>query len=830
MTHAVTDRPGGYGYGEHVADGLLDAVRVLDLAGGVTDTVTRLLADLGADVLKVEPPGGSPARGDLPTLAGASIPFAVHNANKRSVVLNPDDENDRRGFFDLVQGADIVVDTGTDGQSATFGTSCAELANRYPHLVALSISDFGATGPRSSWRATDPVLFAMSGSLSRSGPTTGTPVLPPDGIASATAAVQAAWCALVAYYNRLRCGTGDYIDFSRLDAVVMALDPAFGAVGQVAAGRSGAGEWRGRPRNQDTYPIYRCQDGYVRLCVMAPRQWRALRGWLGEPEEFQDPEYESIGPRMAAWPRISHLVEALFAEKTMKALVAEGQSLGVPISAVLTPSRILASEHFQAVGAITDAELVPGLHTSVPTGYFIVDGRRTGFRTPAPAAGQDEPRWLANPAPVAALAPSASGAVGPGYPFEGLRILDLGIIVAGGEVGRLFGDLGAEVIKIESADYPDGLRQARPGDPISESFARTHRNHLGLGLNLRTAQGKEIFGRLTAEADAVFANFKPGTLTSLGFPYDTLRTLNPRIVLAGSSAFGNSGPWSRRLGYGPLVRATTGVTRLWTAQDPRDGAAADAPPDGSRHAFYDAATIFPDHVVGRVTSIAALAALIRRDRTGDGTNVHVSQAEVVVNQLDTLFVRAALGDRDTGTVEISDDTSVHAVYPCAGDDEWCVISIPSDGEWRCAIAVLEQPELADDPRFATGESRVAHRRELVALLSDWTRARTPAHVARALQSAGVPAGPMNRPPDLLEDPQLIGRRVFRDMVHPLINRALPTETGPAPFRHISPAPQRPAPLPGQDTREICRKLLGMGAEETDRLIAERVLFEPATGA
>ena len=224
----------------------------------------------------------------------------------------------------------------------------------------------------------------------------------------------------------------------------------------------------------------------------------------------------------------------------MKELVAAGQAHGVPIAAVLTPSRILATEHFQAVGAITDAELVPGVRTTVPTGYFVVDGRRAGFRTPAPAVGHDEPHWLAAPAAV----PSPSGELG-GYPFAGLRILDLGIIVAGGELSRLFGDLGAEVIKVESADYPDGLRQARVGDAMSESFAWTHRNHRALGLDLRSAQGKEIFGRLVAEADAVFANFKPGTLTSLGFTYDALRALNPRIVLAGSSAFGNRGPWSR---------------------------------------------------------------------------------------------------------------------------------------------------------------------------------------------------------------------------------------------------------------------------------------------
>jgi crotonobetainyl-CoA:carnitine CoA-transferase CaiB-like acyl-CoA transferase len=774
-----------------MADRLLDAVRVLDLcdgsAVGTADAVTRIFADLGADVLKVEPAGGSPDRTALPTLDGVSLPFAVHNANKRSVVLDPRDDR----LLDLVGGADIVVDSGFAGRAA-------ELADRYPHLVVLSITDFGATGPRSSWRATDPVLYAMSGALSRSGPTTGTPVLPPDGIASATAAVQAAWSALVAYYNRLRCGTGDYIDFARFDAVVMALDPAFGAHGQVAAGRRGTGEWRGRPKNQDTYPIYPCRDGYVRLCVMAPRQWRGLRRWLGEPEEFQDPKYDQLGARFAAWPLIGVPVRALFADQTMKALVSAGQAHGVPIAAVLTPSRILASEHFQAVGAITHAELVPGVHTDVPTGYFVVDGQRAGFRTPAPDAGHAQPRWRAGPAPV----PASQGTPG-GYPLAGLRILDLGVIVAGGEVGRLFGDLGAEVIKIESADYPDGLRQSRVGDLMSESFARTHRNHLALGLNLRNEQGKEIFGRLVTKADAVLANFKPGTLDALGFSYHALQSLNPRIVLAGSSAYGNGGPWSTRMGYGPLVRAATGVTRLWMSEEA-----------GAEDAFYDATTIFPDHVVGRVTAIGALAALIHRDRTNRGTHVHVSQAEVVVNQLDTLYVtQAALG---AGVGEIRDDTSVHAVYPCAGDDEWCVVSVGSDDEWRRVTSVVGRPELADHPR--------ANRAELVSVLSAWTRTQTPVHAAEALQAAGVAAGPMNRPPDLLDDPQLVERKLLRDMVHPLIEHPLPTETGPAPFRHIPPAPQRPAPLPGQDTRDVCRDVLGLGDAEIGRLIADGALF------
>ncbi len=798
-------------------EALLASVRILDLCVGDADIITRLFSDLGADVLKIEPLGGSPSRNALPELAGVSLPFALHNANKRSAVLDPGDEDDRRRFRELAGSADIVVDSGIPGQAAAFGISAAELADRYDHLVVLSSTDFGASGPRSGWQATDPVLYAMSGALSRSGPTTGAPVLPPNGIASATAAVQAVWAALVAYYNRRRCGAGEYIDFSRFDAVVTALDPVFGSHGQAAAAIRSSKRWRGRPVNQDAYPICCCADGFVRLCVMSPRQWHGLRAWLGEPAEFQAPEYDVIATRFAAWPQINELVRALFAGKTRAELVSAGQAHGVPIAPVLTPSETLSSDHFRAAGAIIDAELAPNVPARAPVGYFNVNGRHAGFRTPAPLTGQHRPRWQADPA----VLPASSGSVG-SYPLAGLRIVDLGIIVAGGELSRLFADLGAEVIKVENPAYPDGLRQKRAGDDMSESFAWTHRNKLGFGVDLRSPEGKEVFRRLVANSDAVFANFKPGTLAALGFSYDRLREVNPRIVLAESSAFGDTGPWSTAMGYGPLVRAATGVSQLWTSDDADTGAGAVT----ANHAFFDATTVFPDHVVGRINAIAALAALIHRNRTTGAARVHISQAEVVVNQLDTCYVMQAA--RETGTAALRDDTSVHAVYPCAGDDEWCAISIRTDTDLQTLATLLGRPELADDPRFTTGESRAANRRELIGQVSDWTSARTPVQAAEALQPAGVPAGPMNRPPDIPEDPQLRYRKVFQDMVHPLVDHPLPAETGPAPFRHIPPAPQRPAPALGEHTRDICAKVLGMSSEETERLINAGVLLAPDT--
>lgn len=776
---------------------LLASVRVLDIGDANSDGVSRLLADLGADVLKVEPPGGVAARAAKPSVSGVGIPFAVNNSNKRSAVLDPADAEDRARFVALVEGADLLVDGGRPGGAAAYGASCAELAARFDHLVVLEVTDFGRTGPRASWQATDSVLYAMSTALSRSGPTTGRPVLPPTGIASATAAVQAAWAGLVAYYQRLRTGRGDYVDVSRFEAVLQCLDPPFGAEGQAAVGRKGSAElWRGRPRNQQIYPTFACTDGYVRICLLSARQWRGMRAWLGEPEQFSDPRFEGIAARYAASTELNAAIANVFGPQTMDALVAEGQRRGVPIAAVLTPAEALASEHFRSIGALTDTSLAPRIPASAPAGPFVIDGHRAGIETSCPALGADEPGWLAPPR-VAGVAATDL----PERPFEGLRVLDLGVIVAGGELGRLFGDLGAEVVKVESAAYPDGLRQTPPDQPMSRSWALTHRNELSLGLDLRHPDGAEVFRSLVSVVDAVFANFKPGTLAALGFSYDDLRRVNPRIVLAESSAFGATGPWSARMGYGPLVRATTGVSRLWTSNEMDDPT------------FYDATTIFPDHVVARITAIATLGALINRDSTEAGAHVHISQAEVAVTQLATAYVAEAAR---TAGLDVVDDEAIHAVYPCTGDDEWCVISVRSEDDRTVLAKVIGVAEMPSS------------KSDFMEFVSAWTATRDKAEIVDALQDAGVAAGPMNRAVDVLADPQVAGRGLYTEMVHPLFAAPMTAEAHPAPFGRIPDAPQRPAPMPGEHTRRIARDLLALAHEATERLIIEGVLFACST--
>jgi crotonobetainyl-CoA:carnitine CoA-transferase CaiB-like acyl-CoA transferase len=770
---------------------LLTGLRVLDVGGAESDLVGRILADLGAEVLKIEPAGGAPQRQASPRINDVSIAFTLGNANKRSAVLDAADADDRDRLIALAAEADIVIDSGVPGNLSAFGTSCAELADRFDALVALSVTDFGADGPYADWRATDAVLYGMSTALARSGPTLGQPVLPPDGIASATAAVQATWAVLVAYFQRLRTGRGDYLDFSRFDGVLLALDPPFGSQGQAASGVKQAAElWRGRPRDQQIYPTFECQDGFVRICLLSARQWRGMRGWLGEPAEFAGPAFDTISARYAASEALNAAVGALFADQPMADLVAEGQRRGVPIAAVLTPAAALESDHFQAVGALGHVPFAPGVSVTVPTGPFVVDGQRAGFRSAPPAPGADEPCW--NTTALAARQGSAE------RPFEGLRIIDLGVIVAGGELGRSFADLGAEVIKVESASYPDGLRQRPPDQPMSRSWALTHRNESSLGLDLKAPAGRELFAALVAGSDAVFANFKPGTLAALGFSYDELKSLNPRVVLAESSAFGDTGPWSGRMGYGPLVRANTGVSRLWTSGRPGDDD------------FYDATTVFPDHVVARIAAIAALAALIGRERTGTGAHAHISQAEVAVSALATRYVTEAA--RGAG-LAVEGDPAVHGVYPCAGDDEWSVISL-RDAADRAALAELLQ--LSKLPSDAG---------ELEDTISAWTAARSTAEVVAAAQRAGIPAGPMYRAIDVLNDPQVRARGLYADLSHPLFDTPMPAETGPVRYRNIPQAPMRAAPQPGEHTRDICSRLLGFTTSEVDELIEAGVLFE-----
>lgn len=772
----------------------LDGVRVIDMADGRGEMCGRLLSDLGADVIRVEPPGGAASRTQAPLHDGVSLPFATRNAGKRGVVIDPTVADGRERLLRLLDDADIWIET-----RAPLDADAVRARN--PGLVVLSISDFGLTGPYRDWAATDWTLLAMGGVLSRSGLPGREPLMPPGDMALQVTAMQATWAALVAYWNRLECGRGDRIDFSLYEATAQAIDPAMGTVGTAQV--AGYAETRDRPA-PGPYPIFRCRDGHVRVVLLAPRQWHAMRAWLGEPEDLQDPELETIRGRALASDRLHGAFEQHFRERDKHELTLEGQARGVPIAPVLTPADVLAAEHFRARGAIARTEIARGLAADAPTGFAEIDGSRVRPGGRAPELGEHDGELFAEPARGPDVISAGPG--GPRRPLEGLRVLDFGVIVLGAEAARLFCDQGAEVIKIESRAFPDGARVS----PVH--FAIGHRGSRGLGVNLRTADGVDVLKRLVARSDVVLANFKPGTMDKLGLGAQALREINPGIVVVNSSAVGASGPWSTWMGYGPLVRCVSGLTSLW--RYPED--------DGG---FSDSTTIHPDHYAARITAITALAALIGRRRSGRGAEIATSQAEAILMQIGDLLVEESLRP---GAVQAGGNAGRHAapwgVYPCAGDDEWCVVTVRDDDDWRRLRSAVGDPEWAQGEDLATTTGRLARRAEIDGHLTAWTRQRRPREVTAALQAAGVPAGFMQRAAEYEDDPQLQARDFLRTFEQPGLE---PMAIEHAPFRSelIAAPDNTPAPEPGEHTREICTALLGMDPDDVDRLLASGVLEE-----
>ena len=788
----------------------LEGVRVVDLCEGKGEAVGRYLAELGADVVLVETSAGRTAP-DRAAADAARLRRIVSHARKQTVTLDLQAEAGRDLLLQMAARADILLESFAPGHLDRLGIGVEVLHGINPRLVVLSFTDFGQTGPYRNWSATNATHLAMAGVLCRSGLPGRTPLLPPGRLAYESAGIQAAWCTLLAHQNSLQTSVGDHVDFSVFESTAQVLDPGLGVTGSAANGSGAMMAPYGRPDVQFLYPILRCRDGYVRICVLSARQWHGLRRWLGEPEEWQDARYDVMVERFAAWPRIAPAVERRIARLGAADAALQLQEHRVPAAVVATPADVLSDQHFQHRCAFTSIDLPEG-RASLASGYVEIDG----VRPPAPTAPARAPHldgggigatWGPRPPRPGRIAGARLDHGARRSPLAGLRVLDLGVIVAGAETGRILADQGADVVKVENRAFPDGGRQAGAGVRLSLSTALGHRGKRSLGLDLRSAEGKRLFLRLVRQADIVLSNFKPGTMASLGLDHATLSAVNPRIISVDSSAFGPTGPRAGSMGYGPIVRASAGLTWAWRYAD-------------AENSYSDAVTIFPDHLAARVAATAALALVIRRARTGRGGTVSVSQAEVILNVFAEEYFDESL---HPGTFETREPTrgtnAAVGVFPCAGDDEWCVVEVASDEQFKRLATAIGAGDLVDGQVPVGG----APRDRLMDALAAWTSSRSPDEVAAVLQTASVAAAAMKRLPQLLDDPHLRDRRFITYLDQPQFDHELPTENAPCHSLHLADPQIRPAPTAGQHTREIARELLDLDDAEIDELIASRVL-------
>lgn len=788
----------------------LAGLRVLDLTDGLGEATGRILADLGADVLRVERPGGSASRLAPPLHDGVGVGYLLDNAGKRGATVDLESPDGRRRLEEMITAVDVVVESLGVGVLEGWGTSAEQIVATHPALVWVSVTPFGRTGPYKNWRATDAELYALSGVLARSGAPGREPVLPPSALAGHAVAVHAAWAALLAYYGRLSSGAGQVVDVSALEVLVQGFDPAFGVQGSAAAGRT-EDYPRGRPDATNFYPVFKCADGYVRICLLAQRQWRSMFDWLGRPEAFADPKFDTIPARFAAAGTLHPLIASLFARSSRDELVAEGAARGIPVGGVSGPQEVLRTPHFLESGALADIAISENRTVLGPSGYVSINGTRVGFRSAAPvfegdgAAGRhaDIGRHAAAIGSVGAVTATQRRA-----PLKGLRVLDLGVIVFGAELSRQFADFGADVLKVENSKFPDGLRQSKRGAALAASVVWGHRNKRSIGLDLRNPQGLEVFRRLVVDADVVLANFKPGTLRSMGLSYDELKRINPRIVVHESSAFGSVGPWSTRMGYGPLVRASCGVSSLWRYPDDPE-------------LLCDGSTVYPDHIAAQVGAITVLATLVQRLYSNVGGHIELAQSDTALMQLGTELVAESLRMQShppSGTPQL-----LRGVYACADDDEWIVVTAVDQKDWNKLCTVVDRDDLAVDDASAAGGVDTG---DLEAAVREWLVSRTPDEAMWSLQEAGVASGAMRRLPELLSDPQLIDRAAFTTIDHRLLPNPLPAAARVVAYGGYDDPELREAPLPGEHTREICLSLLSVTESEYEELVRSEAV-QPA---
>jgi len=375
-------------------------------------------------------------------------------------------------------------------------------------------------------------------------------------------------------------------------------------------------------------------------------------------------------------------------------------------------------------------------------------------------------------------------------PLDGIRVLDFTRVLAGPYATRILGDLGAEVIKVQSKRTAQGTES-----DASAYFRAWNRNKRSVTLDLDHPEAREAILGLVKSSDVVVENFSPRVMSNWGLTYGRMRETRADVILLSMSAMGQTGPWRDYVGYGQTMQALSGITRM-TSWDERS-------PEGLGQAYADV-------VAGLYGVVAILAALEYRDRCGDGQHIDLSNHEAMCSLMGPALLELSAGQRrllPRGNGTEDDADAPCGCYPCLGTDRWCVIEVSGDAQWQTLRRILGDPGWAGDRKYSTPPLRKQHAEELDRHLSQWTASRTAEDVVRSLQEEGIPAGVVQDAGDLSSDPQLISREFFVRLEHPVHGSGV-ADNLPVKSRDRFADRWRPAPLLGQDNRYVFMELLG----------------------
>ena len=753
---------------------MLSSYRVLDLCDERGQLAGQMLADLGAEVVLVEPPGGSRSRQLGPFVEGHegdpehSLWFWSYNRGKRSVVADVDTAEGQAQVRELARGADIVIESDAPGAMAQRGLGPDDLAAENPSLVYTSITPFGQDGPKAGWAATDITVVGAGMQLGLMGDDDRPPVRIPIDQSFLHGSAEAAAATLIALYERNRSGKGQHVDVSAQQAILQAtqslsLSDLYNSPESTrTSGGAKLGPFKIRLRSP-------AADGYVSTTILfgeaiGPFGARLFE-WMHEEGACEDSDLEidwlnfvegvmtgRIG--LGEYDRIQDVAAEFTATRTKSELLEaalDKRLLIVPISNV---ADVAQSPQYEDRDFWRDVE-VPTTGSSVrfPGPFAKFSDTPLETASPPPTIGADTAAITTNPRTPAPMAvPDAQA--GEGGALAGLKVLDFMWVMAGPAATRVLADYGAQVVRVESANKIETARTIQPflndegGAENSGLYQNMNAGKLGITVDLTKPEARDIVHDLVRWADVVCESFSPRAMRSWGLSYDDLIKVKPDIIMASSCLFGQSGPLSSLAGFGTMGASLSGFYELtgWPDRDPAGCFGA-----------------YTDYISPRFLSSAILAAVDHRDRTGKGQYIDLSQAEASIS-----FLTPALLDYNVNGRQAERPGNRHAamvphgVFPVEGDDRWITIACQSDEAWQ---VLANRAGLGDELAGLDLAGRRAREDEIEGALAAWTATHDGAALEGELQGLGVAAHRVQNSADLVTDPQLQHRNHFVEAEH-----------------------------------------------------------------
>jgi len=801
-----------------MAERALAGLRVLELGDFISAAYgAKLLADLGADVVKVEPPEGDSVRGhgpfrnDEPNRESGALHLFL-NANKRSVVADLGRPEGRERIVQLARHADVVLHNLPPTRLEALGLSHAALSANAPGLVMVSITPFGYDTPRRDWHGSALVTMAASGGMHRIGDPGREPLWLPYCAADFQGGLHAAISAFAALRARRVTGRGQHAWLS----ITEVLGSIVGGSGLAPFVFTGQSRQRSGFHNPGFYPwqVVPAADGFFEVITMVDDHWRRFISLMGDPSWAEDERLQNRWLTFQWAGEIDAFWHPWMAERSKAELTELFAEHRLPFQPVHTIDEIASAGHLESREFWQEVEHPEaGAHRTLGAPYRLSE-TPWQLERPAPLLGEHDdeveadwrPRTHDREPPVAT---DSSHSV---LPMHGVRVLDHGHVWAGPLLAKIFADLGAEVLKVRAPNRESGIAmagqsplQAAADVPVGDprTFHGWERGKLGITVDLTTEEGRELYLRLVAESDVVVENFAPRVMPSLGLTYEAMAEVNPRIILASLSATGaTEGPWRDLTTYGPSLSALYGIKSLQGylgEPRPREDT-ADLDPTAAAHG-----------------AVAILAALEYREQTGRGQHIDLAQGEATLQRiaepvLDYLFngrVASTQGNRYPGMAP-------HGVYPGAGEDHWIALVAAEERAWDGLLSVAgdDAPSLLD-PRFSTLTGRLGCQDELDLAIAGWTKNRDVFELAEELQGAGVAASPVMDPPSLLVDENFTALRTANTRMETGAGLAIDQIYDSIPWKltETPGAIRRPAPGLGEHNDEVYGRLLGLGADE-----------------